>query len=128
MPNIVQYCPILPNIAKYCQILPDILQHYQILSFSAQYDYNLLDIVKNFYKCYIFGIMTSQYSQYTVEYCHLLSICRYRIFFHILFKSISSVPHRILKIFIWLLDEYFKGILCLFQTYFKLKSEGFMYL
>ena len=94
-----RYCQIFSNIVQYCQILPDILQHYQILCPVAQYNYNSLDIVKNFYKCYIFGIMTSQYSQYIVEYCHLLSICRYNIFFHILVKSISSASHGILKIF-----------------------------
>ena len=71
-----RYCQIFSNIIQYCQILPDIawfFQYYQILSFGVKFCFNLSDILKNVNKCSIFGILTSQYSQSIVEYCHLLS-------------------------------------------------------
>ena len=59
-----RYWQIFSHCVQYCQILPDIaiLQSFQILTFSVQYCFKSLDIVKNVNKCSIFGIMTSQYS------------------------------------------------------------------
>ena len=102
-----KYCQILPNIFKYCpycQILPDILQYYQILPISVQNCFTLSDIVKNV------NLVLVNIANLLLN---IVIYCQYFV------KCISSVSHGTLKIFIWLLDKYFKGILCLFQGCFK---------